>query len=157
MKRIKKFIMFLILFLLLYFFVDYVVNNMIDRNYEELTDISQDLGQVYTIDIIKANKDISGGKLELNITRNLNVEDAKYIKIDFYNNKDECIGSRYIDPTSLNVGDNKSIQIDFSYKDVERCSITTAKELPENTFKEFNKGYLGIFVIIGLITLCYVL
>ena len=157
MKRIKTFIMFLILFILLYFLVDYLVNNMVDKNYEEITNITQNVGQVYTINVVKANKDISGGKMELNITRNLNVEDAKYIKIDFYNDKDSLVGSRYIDPTSLNVGDSKSIKIDFSYKDVEKCDITTTNELPENTFKEFNKGYLGIFVIIGLITLCYVL
>ena len=157
MKRIKTFIMFLILFILLYFLVDYLVNNMVDKNYEEITNITQNVGQVYTIDVVKANKDISGGKMELNITRNLNVEDAKYIKIDFYNDKDSLVGSRYIDPTSLNVGDSKSIEIDFTYKDVERCDITTTNELPENTFKEFNKGYIGLLVIIGLITLCYVL
>ena len=157
MKRIKTFIKFLILFLLLYFLVDYLVNNMLDRNYQEITNITQNVGQVYTINVVKANKDISGGKMELNITRNLNVEDAKYIKIDFYNDKDSLVGSRYIDPTSLNVGDSKSIKIDFSYKDVEKCDITTTNELPENTFKEFNKGYIGLLVIIGLITLCYVL
>ena len=130
---------------------------MVDKNYEEITNITQNVGQVYTINVVKANKDISGGKMELNITRNLNVEDAKYIKIDFYNDKDSLVGSRYIDPTSLNVGDSKSIKIDFSYKDVEKCDITTTNELPENTFKEFNKGYIGLLVIIGLITLCYVL
>ena len=157
MKRIKTFIMFLILFILLYFLVDYLVNKIVDKNYEEITNITQNVGQVYTINVVKANKDISGGKMELNITRNLNVEDAKYIKIDFYNDKDSLVGSRYIDPTSLNVGDSKSIKIDFSYKDVEKCDITTTNELPENTFKEFNKGYIGLLVIIGLITLCYVL
>lgn len=157
MKRIKTFIKFLILFLLLYFLVDYLVNNMLDRNYQEITNITQNVGQVYTIDVVKANKDISGGKMELNITRNLNVEDAKYIKVDFYDKEDSIIGSRYIDPSNLNVGDSKSIEIDFTYKDVERCVITTTNELPENTFKEFNKGYIGILVIIGLITLCYVL
>ena len=141
----------------MYFLVDYLVNNMVDKNYEEITNITQNVGQVYTINVVKANKDISGGKMELNITRNLNIEDAKYIKIDFYNDKDSLVGSRYIDPTSLNVGDSKSIKIDFSYKDVEKCDITTTNELPENTFKEFNKGYIGLLVIIGLITLCYVL
>ena len=157
MKRIKKFIMFLILFLLLYFMVDYLINNMLDKNYEEITNISQDVGQVYTINVIKANRDISGGKLELNVTKNLNVEDSKYLRIDFYNDKNEHVGSRYIDPTNLNVGDNKSIEIDFSYKNIEKCNITTSSELPQNTFKDFNNGYIGIFVIIGLITLCYVL
>lgn len=157
MKRIKTFIKFLILFILLYCLVDYLVNNMVDKDYQEITNITQNVGQVYTINIIKANKDISGGKITLNITKNLNVEDSKYIKIDFYNKEDSIIGSRYIDSSNLNVGDSKSIEIDFTYKDVEKCDITTTNELPENTFKEFNNGYILILAIIGLITLCYVL
>lgn len=157
MKRIKTFIKFLILFILLYCLVDYLVNNMVDKDYQEITNITQNVGQVYTINIIKANKDISGGKITLNITKNLNVEDSKYIKIDFYNKEDSVIGSRYIDSSNLNVGDSKSIEIDFTYKDVEKCDITTTNELPENTFKEFNNGYILILAIIGLITLCYVL
>lgn len=157
MKRIKTFIKFLILFILLYCLVDYLVNNMVDKDYQEITNITQNVGQVYTINIIKANKDISGGEITLNITKNLNVEDSKYIKIDFYNKEDSIIGSRYIDSSNLNVGDSKSIEIDFTYKDVEKCDITTTNELPENTFKEFNNGYILILAIIGLITLCYVL
>ena len=159
MSRVKTFAKDFIMFILVYFLVDFMVNNMIQNSYVEMEDtsVAQDVGSSYTIEVKKATKNISGGELELKITKNENKPETKYLKVDFYNQANQIIGSRYIDPTSVEIGQSKDMDMKFSYKDYDHSRISTIAELPSNALNSNNGKYLGLAVLIGLITLCYVL
>ena len=85
MSRVKTFAKYFIMFILVYFLVDFMVNNMIQNSYVEMEDtsVAQDVGSSYTIEVKKATKNISGGELELKITKNENKPETKYLKVDF--------------------------------------------------------------------------
>lgn len=149
MKTLFKYVIWIVLF---FIFSEIMININLETSYKNIgrkDNLSQVL--IYEAEATKVNGRIKG-KL---IKDEANEMHEKYLKVDFYSERDNLLGTKYIDVLDTNKEQN--LELYFKLQDVEyyEFSFTNDKEEKEISLLQgdLNKGEIILATILALMVI----
>lgn len=152
MKTLAKYVLWLVLF---FIFSEVMININLETTYQDIgrkDNIKQ--VTIYQADATKINGRIKG---TINNDSTNKIEN-KYIKIDLYSERDNLLGSKYIDVSSMRENETRDFELYFKVQDVEYYEIKFTDEKIEgelelpNMTKDLSKNE----IILGTILTCLI-
>ena len=151
MGRMKTFLKYLIIFLAFYLISNLLIEYCLRTNYETLASNNIET-ENYDVKIQEAKTTNANGQISGEVSKKEGRTGANnYLKIDFYNKRDQLMGTRYIDIRNLEVGEKKNFNVNFVYQGISRYTITTVDQIEGSDAKVVNTAYLGVGLLIALI------
>lgn len=159
MKTMKLFKQLFICFILLYIFVSYMSNALIMSTYTLISQ-SETVSELPKLEIVEAKSTNVNGFVIGRITNNTNnVIDEKYIKLDFYSEHDNNIGTKYLKVENLDIEDSKEFKVKHRFWGVARIEGEILEELPKsqtaNLLEELSDKDKFAIAVGGLIVTYY--
>ena len=131
MSRMKTFLIYLLIFVGFFVLSDFLINVSLNASYKTIGR-KDNLSQVvmYQAEATKVNVRLKG-TIENSVDNPIN---KKYARFDIYSNRDNIIGTRYIDISDLKENEEKEVKIyarlnDASYYEVSFTDEKTVQEL----------------------------
>ena len=121
MKRMKTFLIYLLIFVGFFVLSDILINVSLNTSYHTITR-KDNLEQVVInqAEATQVNLRIKGTVTNL-------VENPitlKYMRVDFYSERDNLVGSRYIDVSNLKENESMDVEINLRLDDIDSYSIS---------------------------------
>ena len=121
MKRMKTFLIYLLIFVGFFVLSDVLINVSLNTSYHTITR-KDNLEQVVInqAEATQVNLRIKGTVTNL-------VENPitlKYMRVDFYSERDNLVGSRYIDVSNLKENKSMDVEINLRLDDIDSYSIS---------------------------------
>ena len=121
MKRMKTFLIYLLIFVGFFVLSDVLINVSLNTSYHIITR-KDNLEQVVInqAEATQVNLRIKGTVTNL-------VENPitlKYMRVDFYSERDNLVGSRYIDVSNLKENESMDVEINLRLDDIDSYSIS---------------------------------
>ena len=121
MKRMKTFLIYLLIFVGFFVLSDVLINVSLNTSYHTITR-KDNLEQVVInqAEATQVNLRIKGTVTNL-------VENPitlKYMRVDFYSERDNLVGSRYIDVSNLKENESMDVEINLRLDDIDSYSIS---------------------------------
>lgn len=126
MKRLKKFLMYLLIFVAFWIWSDLLIYVNLNSVYDTIHRRNYDVTQV-SVSSAKATL-VDGyveGKVRNSEENNLN---GKYLKIDLYSSMNNVIGTKYIEIAGLRDNGTMDFDVHFKLQDIESYSISIVDE-----------------------------
>lgn len=129
MSRMKTFLKYAILIILFFIFSEIMININVETTYRNIGR-KDNLSQVtvYQAQATKVNGRIKG--TIKNDTEN-KIE-YKYIKVDFYSERDVLLGTKYIDVSAMRENETQNLELYFKLQDVDYYEMSFTNEKTEN-------------------------
>ena len=131
MSRMKTFLIYLLIFVGFFVLSDFLINVSLNASYKTIGR-KDNLSQVvmYQSEATKVNVRLKG-TIENSVDNPIN---KKYARFDIYSNRDNIIGTRYIDISDLKENEEREVKIyarlnDASYYEVSFTDEKTVQEL----------------------------
>lgn len=131
MSRLKTFLIYLLIFVGFFVFSDVLINISLNASYNTI-DRKDNLEQVVVnqAEATKVNLRVKGTITNLAE----NPITLKYVRIDFYSERDNIVGTRYIDVSNLNENESMDFEIylrldDVTYYEVSFTNDKTTEEV----------------------------
>ena len=131
MSRMKTFLIYLLILVGFFVLSDFLINVSFNASYKTIGR-KDNLSQVvmYQAEATKVNVRLKG-TIENSVDNPIN---KKYARFDIYSNRDNIIGTRYIDISDLKENEEKEVKIyarlnDASYYEVSFTDEKTVQEL----------------------------
>ena len=131
MSRMKTFLIYLLIFVGFFVLSDFLINVSLNASYKTMGR-KDNLSQVvmYQAEATKVNVRLKG-TIENSADNPIN---KKYARFDIYSNRDNIIGTRYIDISDLKENEEREVKIyarlnDASYYEVSFTDEKTVQEL----------------------------
>ena len=121
MKRMKTFLIYLLIFVGFFVLSDVLINVSLNTSYHTITR-KDNLEQVVInqAEATQVNLRIKGTVM--------NLEESpitlKYMRVDFYSERDNLVGSRYIDVSNLKENESMDVEINLRLDDIDSYSIS---------------------------------
>ena len=132
MKTMKLFKQLFICFMLLFIFVSYMSNALIMSTYTLISQ-SEVVSESPKVEIVEAKSTNVNGFVIGKITNNTDsIIDGKYIKLDFYSEHDNNIGTKYLKVENLDIDDSKEFKVKHRFWGVTRVEGEILDEIPES-------------------------
>lgn len=152
MKRMKTFFIYALCIVLFFIFSDVLININLESTYRKI-ERKDNLEQV-TISQAEATK-VNGRIKGIVVSNKLN---AKYLKFDFYSERDVLLGTKYIDVSNLKENETQNIELYFKLQNVNyyKMSFVNEKDYSETEIsllpKDLSKSeiYLSTFLVLIL-------
>ena len=121
MKRMKTFLIYLLIFVGFFVLSDVLINVSLNTSYHTITR-KDNLEQVVTnqAEATQVNLRIKGTVMNLEE----NPITLKYMRVDFYSERDNLVGSRYIDVSNLKENESMDVEINLRLDDIDSYSIS---------------------------------
>lgn len=133
MKTLTKYVLWVILF--------YIFSNLMI--YLNLETTYQNIGRkdnIEQITVYQAQATKINGRIKGNIYNNAeNKITNNYLKIDLYSERDNYLGSKYIDVSNMRDNETREIEIYFKVQDVEYYEMKFVDEKEEGELPEMLK------------------
>ena len=145
MKTLSKHVLALILF---FIFSNIMININLETTYQDIgrkDNIEQ--VTVHQADATKINGRIKGtiyNNSENQITNN-------YLRIDLYSERDNFLGSKYVDISNLREDETRSFEVFFKVQDVEYYEMLLTDEKQEGELPEMLKDLTREQVVWGIL------
>ncbi len=143
MKTLLKYALWLILF---FIFSEIMININIQTTY-------QNIGRkdnIEQVNIYQAQATKINGRIKGTIYNNTkNKIDKNYLRIDLYSERDNFLGSKYIDVSNLRDNESRDFEIYFKVQDVEYYEIKFTDEKQEGELPEMLKDLTKSEIIWG--------
>lgn len=147
MSRMKTFFNYALVIILFYIFSEIMININLESVY-------QDIGRkdkieqvtIYQAEATKVNGRIKGkiyNDAKNKITNN-------YIRIDLYSERDNLLGSKYIDVSNIRDGETRDLEVYFKVQDVEYYEVKFVDEKEEGELPEMYKDLTWGQIRIGV-------
>jgi len=133
MKTMKKFLLYFLIFLAFYFLSNLVSIGILKDSYKD-TQFSVGFDSP-KIELTESKSTFTNGFVKGKITNEtINGIVGKYLKLDFFNKRDNNIGTKYVDFGNLASGESKDFVSRFNFDGVEsvKASLIDEAELPKN-------------------------
>lgn len=136
MSRMKTLLIYALLIFAFFIFSELLINLNLETTYQNIgrkDSISQ--VTIYQAQATKINGRIKGkiqNTAEHKITN-------KYLRVDLYSERDNILGSKYIDISNLREDETREIEIYFKLQDVEYYEIKFTDEKEEGELPEMLK------------------
>lgn len=131
MSRMKTFLIYLLILVVFFVLSDFLINVSLNASYKTIGR-KDNLSQVvmYQAEATKVNVRLKG-TIENSVDNPIN---KKYARFDIYSNRDNIIGTRYIDISDLKENEEREVKIyarlnDASYYEVSFTDEKTVQEL----------------------------
>ncbi len=129
MSRMKTFLKYAILIILFFIFSEIMININIETTYRNIGR-KDNLSQV-TVYQAKATK--VNGRIKGTIKNDTeNKIEYKYIKVDFYSERDVLLGTKYIDVSAMRENETQNLELYFKLQDVDYYEMSFTNEKTEN-------------------------
>ena len=121
MKRMKTFLIYLLIFVGFFVLSDVLINVSLNTSYHTITR-KDNLEQVVInqAEATQVNLRIKG--TVTNLVENPII--LKYMRVDFYSERDNLVGSRYIDVSNLKENESMDVEINLRLDDIDSYSIS---------------------------------
>ncbi len=121
MKRMKTFLIYLLIFVGFFVLSDVLINVSLNTSYHTITR-KDNLEQVVInqAEATQVNLRIKGTVMNLEE----NPITLKYMRVDFYSERDNLVGSRYIDVSNLKENESMDVEINLRLDDIDSYSIS---------------------------------
>lgn len=146
MNRMKTLLKYAIWIMLFYFFSNLIIYLNIETTYQNIGR-KDNLSQVtiYQAQATKINGRIKG--TVYNDTKNKITN--KYLRIDLYSEKNNFLGSKYIDVSNMRDNETRNIEIYFKIQDVNYYEMIFTDEKQEGELPEMLKDLTREQVVLG--------
>ena len=121
MDRMKTFLKYIIWFVLFFFFSNFIINVGLNSSYKNI----ERRDSIEQVQIKQAQATLVNGRIK-GIVSNTSTINDKYIKFDFYSERNVKLGSKYIEIDKTKV--DMPIEIYFKLRDVSYYTIATVNE-----------------------------
>lgn len=146
MDRMKTFLKYALWLILFYIFSNLMIYLNLETTYQNIgrkDNISQ--VTVYQAQATKVNGRIKG-KIYNNAENKIK---NKYLRIDLYSERDNYLGSKYIDVSNMRENETRSFEIYFKIQDVDYYEMKFTDEKEEGELPEMLKDLTKEQVIWG--------
>ena len=152
MSRLKTFLIYLLIFVGFFVFSDFLINFSLNASYSTISR-KDNLEQVVInqAEATKLNLRVKGTITNLEG----NPITLKYVRIDFYSERDNIVGTKYIDVSNLKQNESMDFQIHLRLDDVTHygVSFTNNKDTEEIDMPQSDMSRKDLFVISALTVL----
>lgn len=152
MSRLKTFLIYLLIFVGFFVFSDFLINFSLNASYSTISR-KDNLEQVVInqAEATKLNLRVKGTITNLEG----NPITLKYVRIDFYSERDNIVGTKYIDVSNLKQNESMDFQIYLRLDDVTHyeVSFTNNKDTEEIDMPQSDMSRKDLFVISALTVL----
>ena len=132
MDRMKTFFKYVLWLVLFFIFSEIMININLETNYNDIgrkDNIEQ--VTVYQADATKIN-----GRIKGTIDNADNTIQNKYLRIDLYSERDNFLGSKYIDISTMREDETRNFEVYFKVQDVEYYEMKFTDEKEEGELPE---------------------
>lgn len=154
MSRMKTFLIYLLIFVGFFVLSDFLINVSLNASYKTIGR-KDNLSQVvmYQAEATKVNVRLKG-TIKNSVDNPIN---KKYVRFDIYSNRDNIIGTRYIDISDLKENEEREVKIyarlnDASYYEVSFTDEKTAQEL-EILSTDMTRGEIIVATVFTMLIL----
>lgn len=136
-KKILKYVAFIIVF---YLFSKFLIYVGLNATYKDIK-VEGDVPSQIEVEFAQATK-VNGrifGKVHNSQENDIN---GKYIKVDIYNSQDELLGTKYLQITDVEYESSKKFAVYFKKNSVSYCEVSIVDQKDEQTEKLFD----GVFI-----------
>lgn len=152
MSRMKTFFKYTMWIILFFIFSNIMITINLETTYKNIGR-KDNLEQItiYQAQATKVNGRIKG-KISNNSENKIN---GKYVKVDFYSERDILLGTKYIDISDLKENETKDIEMYFKLQDVGYYEISFTEQKEENEIellpKDLTKNEIILVTIFTLL------
>ena len=144
MKRMGTFLKYLILLVAVYFISNFIIDYTLYSSYRTLDSYAEttsvsDTGN-YDVKITEARATNANGEISGEITKKEG-DSSNFLKIDFFNKRNQLMGSEYVDISNIAEGENMNFSVPFQYSMVSRYAISTVNEVKDSVGNIIKDGY----------------
>ena len=156
MDRMKTFFKYALWIILFFIFSEIMINLNLDSTYQTIGGKSKlEQVSIYQADATKVN-----GRMKGTIKNDIdNKIDKKFLRIDFYSERDVLLGSKYIDVSDMKDDETRDFETYFKIQDVDYYNMQFTDEKEEGSlefpelFKDMTKretllSLLLVYIII---------
>lgn len=149
MDRMKTFFKYALFIILFYIFSEIMININLESVYQDIGRKDKiEQVSIYQAEATKVNGRIKGkiyNDAKNKITNN-------YVRIDLYSERDNLLGSKYIDVSNMRDDETRDLEVYFKVQDVEYYEVKFVDEKVEGELPEMLKDLtwgqirLGVFL-----------
>ena len=140
MDSVKKFLMYIILIILTYIFVSICSYAFISKAYKNIDDY-EILTKRPSIEILESKATYVNGYVLARVTNNTGIEMEKaYLKIDFYTENDNYLGTKYAEIGKLTNDQTYEIRTSFKFNGVDNYKVSITNSVAGNAIGDEDKG-----------------
>ena len=149
MKELKTLFKYVLMLVGFFILTEFLIQVGLNTKYEDIKRIDN----ISQVNIYQAEATLVNGRIRGIIT-NTNVEDLsdKYIRIDFYSERNVLLGRKYIEINNLQANESQAFEVFFKLEDVSSYEviITDHKE-PEQEIEFIPKDLTKGEIIVGTV------
>lgn len=132
MDRMKTFFKYALWLILFFIFSELIININLETNYDDLGRKDKlEQVTVYQADATKIN-----GRIKGTIDNANNTIKNTYLRIDLYSERDNFLGSKYIDVSNMREDETRNFEVYFKIQDVEYYEMKFTDEKEEGELPE---------------------
>lgn len=128
MSRMKTLILYALAVVAAYFLTQLLINVSIESTYKTI----QRKDEIKQVVITQAEATIANGRIKgIIVNSEENPINGKYVRIDFYSERDVLMGTKYIDISTLGMNQVQNIEMYFKLENVSYYEVSIADEKTE--------------------------
>lgn len=155
MKRLKTFLIYVILIAAFWVLSDFLIFMAIKGTYRYIdTNI---LAKDISINVAESKATYINGYVKGNIYNDTNEVLNKYIKMDFYSERNVHLGTKYVKIENLEQGKNTNFEMWFKFQNVKYCNVSVVNNAENSTSEEFLSEETKYSLVLGSLVLLYFL
>ena len=128
MSRMKTLILYALAVVAAYLLTQLLINVSIESTYKTI----QRKDEIKQVVITQAEATIANGRIKgIIVNSEENPINGKYVRIDFYSERDVLMGTKYIDISTLGMNQVQNIEMYFKLENVSYYEVSIADEKTE--------------------------
>ena len=129
MDRMKTFLKYIIWFVLFFFFSNFIINVGLNSSYKNI----ERRDSIEQVQIKQAQATLVNGRIKGTIKNQAeNKIESKYIKVDFYSERDILLGTKYIDVSAMRENETQDLELYFKLQNVDYYEMSFTNEKTES-------------------------
>lgn len=154
MERLKTFLIYALLIIGFFILSEFLINVGLNSTYKPI----ERKDEISQITIYQAEATLVNGRIRGVVTNSQPDElNNKFIKIDFYSERDVFLGKKYVALEDIQPNETKSFEVFFKLEDVEYYSMSIVDEREEGEIElipeEFTKPEIILLTIFTMLIL----
>lgn len=154
MERLKTFLIYALLIIGFFILSEFLINVGLNSTYKPI----ERKDEISQITIYQAEATLVNGRIRGVVTNSQPDElNNKFIKIDFYSERDVFLGKKYVALEDIQPNETKSFEVFFKLEDVEYYSMSIVDQREEGEIElipeEFTKPEIILLTIFTMLIL----
>lgn len=150
MSRMKTFLIYAVVIVLFYFLSNILIYLFLNGTYKDMK------GDILSknIEITNAKATYVNGYIDGKVLNNTgNTISNKYVKIDIYSERENHLGTKYIEITELDIGETQDFHIGYKFTDSYKFEVSIVESIESATDEQFLSEELQWYAIASTLLL----